>query len=531
MMEASGSGRTGKDAWWKIPPLIWFMMGGAVFLLAFVAFDGLKTMVHMWESREEYSYGYLIPFISAFLVWQRKDRLARIPFEFAWQGVVLAVAGLAVLYVGRISATHFFVQYGFLISLMGVVWAFMGGRAFRVVLVPLLFLFFMVPLPGIFLFRLSNELQLISSQIGVAVIRAFGISVYLEGNVIDLGTYKLQVVEACSGLRYLFPLMTLSFMAAYFFRAAFWKRAIVFLSSIPITVLMNSFRIGMIGVLVEYWGIEQAEGFLHDFEGWVVFMACMGLLILEIWALSKIGEGSRSFGDAFRMDFPEEVPEGVEILNQRVPVTGYVAVVVAVLAALGALVLDSRDRPDLERLTFAEFPNRIGEWRGRPDRLEQIYLDALKLDDYLLETYTNPEGAPVNLYVAYYESQEAGSAAHSPKTCIPGGGWEIKVLEEYEVPGVLAGGVPLKVNRLLIQKGNHRQLVYYWFRQRGRNITSEYAVKWYLLVDGAKRNRTDGALVRLTTMVDPSEEVADADRRLAGFAVEVVPLLPRFIPD
>ena len=531
MTEARASSQIANDTWWKMAPLAWFMIGGAVFSLGFVAFDGLKAMVHMWESREEYSYGYLIPFISAFLVWQRKDRLARIPFEFAWQGVALAVAGLAVLYVGRISATHFFVQYGFLISLMGVAWAFMGGRAFRVVLVPLLFLFFMVPLPGIFLFRLSNELQLISSQIGVAVVRAFGISVYLEGNVIDLGTYKLQVVEACSGLRYLFPLMTLSFMAAYFFRAAFWKRAIVFLSSIPITVLMNSFRIGMIGVLVEYWGIEQAEGFLHDFEGWVVFMACMGLLILEIWVLSKIGQDSRPFREAFSIDFPETMPEGVELHNQKVPVTGYVVTVVAVLAALGAMALDNRSRPALDRLTFAEFPNSVGEWRGRPGRLEQIYLDALKLDDYLLENYVNPAGAAVNLYIAYYESQEAGSAAHSPKTCIPGGGWQIKVLEEYEVPGVLVGGVQLKVNRLLIQKGDHRQLVYYWFRQRGRSITSEYAVKWYLLVDGAKRNRTDGALVRLTTMVDPSEEVADADRRLGAFAAEVVPLLPRFIPD
>src|SRR5207253_2194127 len=96
--------------------------------------------------------------------------------------------------------------------------------------------------------QLSQKLQLWSSQLGVAVIRLFGISVYLEGNVIDLGSYKLQVVEACSGLRYLFPLMTLGFIAALFFRAPLWKRSILFLSTIPITVLMNSFRIGMIGI-------------------------------------------------------------------------------------------------------------------------------------------------------------------------------------------------------------------------------------------------------------------------------------------
>ena len=109
-------------------------------------------------------------------------------------------------------------------------------------LIPLFFLVFMIPLPNFLLNNLSTKLQLISSELGVAVIRLFDISVYLEGNVIDLGVYKLQVVEACSGLNYLFPLMSLSFIMADLYKAPFWKRAIVFLSSIPITIIMNSFN-------------------------------------------------------------------------------------------------------------------------------------------------------------------------------------------------------------------------------------------------------------------------------------------------
>ena len=144
---------------------------------------------------------------------------------------------------------------------------------------PLLFLLFMIPLPNFLYNNLSAQLQLLSSELGVAVIRLFDIGVYLEGNVIDLGTYKLQVVEACSGLRYLFPLTSLAFLMAYLFKAAAWKRIVIFLSSIPITLLINSFRIGVIGVLVEYWGPGQAEGFLHDFEGWVVFMSSLGVLL------------------------------------------------------------------------------------------------------------------------------------------------------------------------------------------------------------------------------------------------------------
>ena len=129
-------------------------------------------------------------------------------------------------------------------------------------------------------------MQLISSELGVLVIRLFDIPVYLEGNIIDLGTYKLQVVEACSGLRYMYPLLSLSLILAFFFRVVMWKRVLVFVSAIPITIVMNSIRIGIIGVLVEYFGIEVAEGFLHDFEGWVIFLVCFFFLYLEMWLIT-----------------------------------------------------------------------------------------------------------------------------------------------------------------------------------------------------------------------------------------------------
>src|SRR5262249_53361207 len=144
-----------------------------------------------------------------------------------------------------------------------------GYSLLRVTIVPIAFLLFAIPLPYFIDAKLTLQLQLISSQLGAFVIRQFGIPVFLEGNVIDLGNYKVLVVEACSGLRYLFPLLSLSFLAAYLFRAAMWQRAIVFLSAIPITVLMNSARIGMIGVTMDRWGPKMADGVLHYFEGWI----------------------------------------------------------------------------------------------------------------------------------------------------------------------------------------------------------------------------------------------------------------------
>ena len=186
---------------------------------------------------------------------------------------------------------------------------------------------------------------------------------------------------------------------------------------------------------------------------------------------------------------------------------------------------------------YAEFPLALdGGWRGRPDHLAPDVLAILALDDYLLADYTRPGEPPVNFYSAYYATQSGGGSSHSPRTCIPGGGWAMTALEEHAVALPAAAGAaaplpPLRVNRALIQKGEQRQLVYYWFRQRGRSLTDEYAVKWYILSDGIARNRSDGALLRLVTPIAPGEDPARADRRLAEFLAQVQPLLPAFVPD
>ncbi len=198
-------------------------------------------------------------------------------FEGSWWGVVLVLLGGFLLLLGQLATIYTLVQYAYLVTLCGLVLAFTGPQAFRLLAIPLLILVFMIPLPQFLLANLSTKLQLLSSQLGVWFMRLFGISVFVEGNVIDLGGYKLQVAEACDGLRYLFPLMTLGFLMAYFYKGALWKRVLLFLSSIPITVLMNSFRVGTIGVMVEHWGIGMAEGFLHEFQGWMVFMASAAL--------------------------------------------------------------------------------------------------------------------------------------------------------------------------------------------------------------------------------------------------------------
>lgn len=509
-------------------PAQWVVLTLAALALIATFWSGLRFMVANWEQVPEYSYGYFIPFISAFLIWQRAERLRALELQASWSGLWLVALALALGAMGELSALRVFSQYGFVVALFGLSVCAIGWRGTREIAFALLLLLAMIPLPQFLLRELSQQLQLVSSQLGVWLIRQFGISVFLEGNVIDLGSYKLQVVDACSGLRYLFPLVVLGCLAAYFFQGALWKRALIVAATVPLTIVINSLRIGLIGVTVEHWGTSMAEGLLHDFEGGFMFMVCIALLLALMTLLARIGAEPRPLLEVFGIEYPSPFPKGVPFNYRQLSMPALAATTFLGIGGLLASVGVAREPVQPQRLSFVQFPMDLpGGWVGRPDRLERDIIATLALDDYVIANYQRGTEPWVNFYSAWYGSQSGGQSSHSPRTCIPGGGWTIAQLEEANVELPRS---KLKVNRALIRKGEHRQLVYYWFSQRGRNLTDEMAVKWYILQDGIRTGRTDGALLRLVTPVLPTEDVARAEQRLDSFLAAVEPRLREHVP-
>jgi exosortase D (VPLPA-CTERM-specific) len=490
-------------------------------------------MVRAWSS-DEYSHGYLIPIIALLMIWQNWQNISKTrSASGAWIGTGLVVVGLAMFLMGELGTLYVIVQYSFLITLAGVAITYFGSRSLRHLWVPLVYLMFMIPLPSFLYNGLSAKLQLISSELGVAFIKLVGISVLLEGNVIDLGVYKLQVAEACNGLRYLFPLLSFGFLMAYLYRGPTWHKAVLFLSALPITVFMNSLRIGIIGVLVEHYGLDMAEGFLHDFEGWVIFMACVFILFLETWLLLWVSGRKGPLVSYFNLSLPGRNDDATR--PARAPGGGSrsawgTGIALLLAAVVGTTFLSTRVEAEPSRDSFFSFPLQISDWRGAKSGLPADIVRTLKVDDYLMANYVR-QGVqePVNFYVAFYKSQRKGQSAHSPQSCIPGDGWEITDFTERHIEGVRSGKGTLAVNRAVIAKGGARHLVYYWFPQRGRQLTNEYMVKWYIFWDALTRNRTDGALVRLVTAVEGAD-ISGADARLSGFLRSVYPELQPYLP-
>jgi exosortase D (VPLPA-CTERM-specific) len=315
------------------------------------------------------------------------------------------------------------------------------------------------------------------------------------------------------------------------FKGPFWQKILIFLSSAPLTIFMNSFRIGVIGIMVDNWGNEMAEGFLHDFEGWIIFLLCMALLFVEMWLFSRLSGNKVAMNELVLIpsewsgDPKQAAPEIV--FNKSI----YLLLLMLFSTAVASHYIQGREDIIPVRKAFLNFPLHIGKWQGRNDYLSQDYLNGLRLTDYVIINYAEPNlGNSVNFYSAYYESQRKGVSVHSPKGCIPGDGWQITQFGQRDFPEIKLDSNGLQVNRAVIEKGENRQLVYYWFQQRGRTISNEYLVKWYLFYDAITMNRTDGSLIRLVTNVGKAEDVNIADQRLESFMKTLIPELPAYIP-
>ncbi len=495
------------------------LFGGVV-----LYFGGLLKLVERWNHQPEYSHGFLVPLVSLYILWESR-RCWMVGFgsmSSFWKGFGFFIMAMLLLLVGEISALYILIHISFLIFLSGVVLMYWGGYA-KSFCVPIALLIFTIPLPYIVEVLLTAKLQLISSSIGVSLIKLFGVPVYLSGNLIDLGEFKLQVVEACSGLRYLYPFACLGVILAYFYNAGPIRKVLVVVFTVPLAILLNSFRIAVTGLLVEHRGLSVAEGFLHDFEGWLVFLICVVLLLGIIYFLEKIW-GGRSFVQAFSMPDYEARNEGGEGVNEVE--SGWKRFLLPLAIMGGVLVaitgLSSSQETGVQVKTLRSFPLSIQSWVGVRKNIDPDVIKYLGLSDYMLISYKN-SSMSAELYVAYYENQRKGVSPHSPKVCIPGGGWEITDFQRSDIDG-------MPVNKVVIQKGLQRQLVYYWFYERGTVVANEYYKKYLLLKDVILASRSDGALIRIVVPLEENQELDSIAYETEAFIKTIGSKLSEYLP-
>jgi exosortase len=277
-----------------LPAVFWFGV-----LLLFCYLPVLRRLVNDWYIDEDMGHGFFVPVVAGYIVWQRRKEILARAYSPNFAGLAVVALGGAMLFAGTLGAELFISRMAVIVSLLGVVltlgnWALVGELGF-----PLLLLLFMVPLPSVIYYQITFPLQLLASSVAETALNLVGIPVFREGNVLDLPSQKLSVVEACSGIRSLMSLSFLSLVYAHFFDSRGWMRWALLAATAPIAIFANAMRVTLTGLFSEV-NPEFARGLFHSLEGWVIFMVALVLLVLTHQAIGALlrrfrpqnGEGS-----------------------------------------------------------------------------------------------------------------------------------------------------------------------------------------------------------------------------------------------
>ena len=258
----------------RVRTVIWF----AVFAVACYA-PVLGALIRQWNHDPDMGHGFFVPLVAGFIAWRRRKELAVLKPQPNWKGLILVLWGAVQMLVGTLGVERFLVRTAFVITLIGMIWMLCGTPILRKVAFPLFLLFFMVPIPAVIYNPITFRLQLLASYLADQALTLFNVPVLREGNVLELPTQRLSVVDACSGIRSLLSLTFLSLVYGYFFEKRVWMRVVLFFSTVPIALIANASRVTLTGIL-SYVKPEYAEGFFHEAEGWVIFMAGLIMLII-----------------------------------------------------------------------------------------------------------------------------------------------------------------------------------------------------------------------------------------------------------
>jgi exosortase len=284
------SRRRGREHWLSIAPEAWYKrlmpfpalltVGPVIVGMLVVYLPMLRKLVYDWGHDDNYSHGFLIVPIAAYLVWERRaDLIAARPSPTV-AGLVIVGISLMMLVAGTLGAELFVTRVSLIGMLAGAVLFLYGWEHLRIVWFPLAFLLLMIPIPAIIFNQIAFPLQLLASRFGETVLRIFDIPVLREGNAITLANTQLEVAEACSGIRSLISLLTLGIVYGYFTDKRFFVRLLIALATVPVAIIANGLRVAGTGIAAYHYGEEAAQGFFHEFSGWVVFVVSLALVFV-----------------------------------------------------------------------------------------------------------------------------------------------------------------------------------------------------------------------------------------------------------
>jgi len=493
-----------------------------LFLIALLYARVLAHLFSEWVHGKDFSHGIVVPLFALYVVWQDRKHLTEIGTAPSWAGLPLVILSIAVLVLGVLGADIFLPRVSLLILLAGLIILFQGWTFFRAVLFPWAFLLLMIPIPALIMNRITFPLQLLAARLSATLLEMVGVVVLRDGNILTLASQqRLDVAEACSGIRSLLTLVTFAIVYGYLMETRTWVRILLVCLTVPIALVANSFRVFITGLLMQFGYINEAEGVPHELAGVLIFVVALIMLFVVHRVICLIW--NTGVAPPRLATDPEEHPTEV-----RVKSLSFRYWLVAALLFAAVIGLQTHSSGDVKHVGL--LPKQIGDWTGRDIPIPQDELDILGPGEYLQRDYndTSKPQTEISLFVPFFPSQRAGDTIHSPDHCLLGAGWFPISREVIQLRRM--DGSTMPVNRYVVSKSGHQQLVLYWFQTHGRVIASEWQAKYYLISDSIRMNRSDGGMVRLMTPMIKGESTDAAQGRMMTLGSQLLPLMDRYLP-
>jgi exosortase len=276
---------------WSRRLWVWSVILIGLILLLYAAV--IKNLVVQWWTDADYGHGFFVPLFSGYILWRARERWTKVEIKPSNFGFVVIVGAIALLLLGSLGAELFTSRFSLLVLLAGMILFLAGWKMLRAVSFPLGYLIWMIPMPVIIYNQITFPLQLIASRLATAWLELAQVPVLRDGNILIMSNYSLEVVEACSGIRSLMTLMALAVAYGYLVSPRRWVRYVLAAFMVPIAIVTNAIRIMGAGLMAHRFGPAAAEGFLHQFSGWAIFLIALLLMFGSYWILQHISERRR----------------------------------------------------------------------------------------------------------------------------------------------------------------------------------------------------------------------------------------------
>jgi exosortase D (VPLPA-CTERM-specific) len=517
------------NVWLKISVLL------SLFIAAY--WIPLKGIVNTWLTNPDYSYGFLVPVISTYFLWDKRATLRDLRVRGSWEILPILVFFVLLSLYGILGSSGNIARPAIPILIILFVAFCFGIKTVKRLALPLGFLIFMVPLPAILDRTIGLYLKSLSSKLGGVLLRTSGMSVHVSGNIIDLGITQLQVVDACSGLRFVFPMFALGIVYAHFFERVAWKKVICVLATIPIAILTNVLRITVTGILTNKYGTDMAEGFFHGFSGWAIFMVALVFLFVLGRFLSLFPPRSRVYS---RHPAHQESPEGNSTIKNHGG-SGPFLISVCLLLVVGMVSLNTKAFPALKiRGGLESFPLSFGDWRGKREYIDPDIITRSGAEEAFSSQYQNGKLDSVSVYFGYRATAflENENFFHSPTVCLPAGGWKVKGISRHKIENVPIFQ-NLTITKMIVEYLGMRHLVYFWFQTKDKATYNKNINRFHLALHALKGDNTHDFFIRLITPIKESKASSQtsanvmkaAEHVLDTFTREMMEELIKFLED